>query len=203
MTEARSIAPETDIADTRKAQALAADPEASAWVSANAGTGKTYVLVLRVLRLLLAGTAPDRILCLTYTKAAAAEMSGRLFQRLASWATADEPTLKSELEKVLGRPASDEEAEAARPLFARALETPGGLKVQTIHSFCERVLQRFPLEAGIPPNFTILDSESQHALIRRSVLDVLAAASGKDGAGSAPGPLGTALQTISRLAGAE
>src|SRR5499426_2188699 len=107
-------------------QAVAADPSLSAWVSANAGTGKTHVLSNRVLRLLLAGTAPERILALTYTKAAAAEMSKRVFQRLAEWARAGDPELMSKLTDLVGRAPSPAEELTARRLFARAIETPGG-----------------------------------------------------------------------------
>ncbi len=158
---------------TEIAQAHASDPTASAWVSANAGAGKTHVLKQRVLRILLAGTSPDRILCLTYTKAAAAEMAGRVFRDLSAWATASEPELKTALTKVLARPPQANELESARALFARAIETPGGLKVQTIHAFCERLLQRFPLEAGVPPGFTILDDNETAKLIRQGVDGVL------------------------------
>src|SRR5215510_8414650 len=108
-------------------QAVAADPGLSAWVSANAGTGKTHVLTNRVLRLLLAGTAPERILALTYTKAAAAEMSKRVFQRLAEWARAGDPELTIKLTDLVGRAPSSAEELTARRLFARAIETPGGL----------------------------------------------------------------------------
>ena len=145
---------------TDRAQSQAADPNVSAWVNANAGTGKTHVLTLRVLRLLLAGTPPERILCLTYTKAAAAEMSKRVFDRLAGWVTADDATLSERARAILRARASPTTTlEFARTLFARAIETPGGLKVQTIHAFAERLLQRFPLEAGVPPDFKILDDE--------------------------------------------
>src|SRR5262249_58144927 len=120
-------------AQTARNQAAAADPAASAWVSANAGTGKTHVLTNRVLRLLLAGTAPERILALTYTKAAAAEMSKRVFDRLAEWTQAPEAELERKLATLLSREASPAERQAARQLLARAIETPGGLKVETIH----------------------------------------------------------------------
>src|SRR6185312_3028482 len=109
---------------TDRAQSDAADPNVSAWVNANAGTGKTHVLTLRVLRLLLASTSPERILCLTYTKAAASEMSKRVFDWLAGWVTADDATLRKELGDVMGTRASDADIEFARTLFARAIETP-------------------------------------------------------------------------------
>lgn len=162
--------------ETTEAQHAASDPLASAWVGANAGAGKTHVLKMRVLRLLLAGVQPERILCLTYTKAAAAEMAQRVFRELADWSTADPTVLAQELTKLLGREPSQSESQAARQLFARAIETPGGLKVQTIHAFCERLLQRFPLEANVPPGFAILDDATAAGLMHDAVDDALIAA---------------------------
>jgi ATP-dependent helicase/nuclease subunit A len=176
-------------AETRHHQAAAADPATSAWVSANAGTGKTHVLTLRMLRLLLAGTEPARILALTYTKAAAAEMATRVAGRLAEWVTASEADLGRRLSDLLGRAPSDEEMRRARRLFALVIETPGGLKVQTIHAFCERLLQRFPLEAGVTPGFDILDDDTRAALLEEATDRVLDEASR-----GAPGtPLADAL----------
>ncbi|MEW5963103.1 MAG: double-strand break repair helicase AddA, partial [Pseudomonadota bacterium] len=163
---------------TSRAQSDAADPTSSAWVSANAGTGKTHVLTMRVLRLLLAGTPPERILCLTYTKAAAAVMSTRVFDTLGEWVTLPAEDLDARLAKLLGRPALAAEQALARTLFTRAIETPGGLKVQTIHAFCERLLQRFPLEADVPPGFTILDDAMADELRREAIDHVLARATG-------------------------
>ncbi|MGH6791790.1 MAG: double-strand break repair helicase AddA, partial [Methyloceanibacter sp.] len=128
-----------------------------AWVSANAGTGKTAVLVKRALRLLLAGSNPEAILCLTYTKNAAAEMQNRLLGVLADWATISSEALHKQLVDLLGRVPEAAELRTAKRLFARALEARGGLKIHTIHGFCERLLQRFPLEAGITPHFKVLD----------------------------------------------
>ncbi|MEO0878928.1 MAG: UvrD-helicase domain-containing protein, partial [Pseudomonadota bacterium] len=150
-----------------KAQRRAADPAQSAMVAANAGSGKTRVLTDRVARLLLNGAAPDRILCITYTKAAAAEMAHRLFELLGAWALADDDTLTEKLNALEGADNTQRaprELARARKLFARALETPGGLKIQTIHSFCENVLKRFPLEAGAPPGFSVLDEREAKAL---------------------------------------
>ena len=158
--------PESDLDRTKRFQRDAADPRASVWVSANAGTGKTHVLTMRLLRILLAGTPPERILALTYTKAAAAEMSKRVFARLAQWVTAPDDALTGRLAELLGRAPTPEEMQRARQLFAIAIETPGGLKVQTIHAFCERLLQRFPLEAGVPPGFTVLDEAHALTLMR-------------------------------------
>jgi len=145
------------VADANAAQLQAADPAIDAFVIANAGTGKTKVLVDRVTRLLLKGAAPDRILCLTYTKAAASEMQERLFDQLGAWSVEDDDALKAKLAGVTGRAPRDEDVPPARRLFARALETPGGLKVQTIHAFCERLLRQFPVEAGAPPGFDVLE----------------------------------------------
>lgn len=154
-------------------QIAAADPLRSTWLTANAGSGKTRVLTDRVARLLLAGTPPERILCLTYTKAAATEMQNRLLGRLGAWAMLPEPQLRAEL-AALGEAGEPDLAEARR-LFARAIETPGGLKVQTIHSFCAALLRRFPLEAGVPMGFAELDDRSAGAL-RARVLEEMAEA---------------------------
>jgi ATP-dependent helicase/nuclease subunit A len=162
--------------ETERAQAMASDPQVSAWVSANAGAGKTHVLKLRVLKLLLAATPPERILCLTYTKAAAAEMAQRVFGDLARWAVAPDSQLDEHLVKLLGRIPDEGERAFARQLFARALETPGGLKFETIHAFCERLLQRFPVEAAVPPGFVILDEMESSLLLREAIDDTLAAA---------------------------
>ena len=154
-------------------QILAADPARSAFVMANAGSGKTRVLTNRVARLLLEGTAPDKILCITFTKAAAAEMAERLFNVLGEWALADDDALLKALKDLEGASAKPRDADslnAVRQLFARALETPGGLKIQTIHSFCEQVLKRFPLEAGAPPGFAIIE-DGEAARLRHEAID--------------------------------
>ena len=159
-------------AHTRAPSATRPTPRASAWVSANAGTGKTHVLThARACASCSPARSPERILCLTYTKAAAAEMSKRVFDTLARWVTLPEP----ELRKTISRPARDREpADTRWRMRARcsrcAIETPGGLKVQTIHAFCERLLQRFPLEAGVAPGFTILD-EATATLLQREAID--------------------------------
>jgi ATP-dependent helicase/nuclease subunit A len=146
--------------DPRAAQREAADPKASIFVTANAGSGKTTTLVDRVARLLLGGSEPEAILCVTYTKAAAAEMQRRLFQRLGDWSVTEDKPLRERLAELQDRDVEDfthAELSAARALFARALETPGGLKIQTIHAFCEKLLKRFPLEAGVSPGFKVMD----------------------------------------------
>ncbi len=149
------------VAEATQAQRQAADPLYSVFVTANAGSGKTKVLVDRIARLLLDGAKPSAFLCITYTKAAAAEMQRRLFERLGAWCVADDAKLSKELAE-LGAPNAN--LSAARALFAQALETPGGLKIQTIHAFSERLLARFPLEAGVPPGFDIADEARAAAL---------------------------------------
>ena len=135
-------------------QIAAADPGQSVFVTANAGSGKTSTLVDRVARLLLRQVQPGEILCVTYTKAAAAEMQARLFARLGAWAVMDDGELAQSLADLGGHDHETSQPEAlsrARRLFAKALDTPGGLKIQTIHAFCEKLLRRFPLEAGVTP----------------------------------------------------
>jgi len=149
-------------------QRLAADPDASVWVSANAGTGKTHVLINRISRLLLAGVRPERILCLTFTKAAAAEMSNRLNNRLAEWARADDAALRDSLLELAGTDKTADELAAARRLFAQVLDAPGGLNVRTIHSFCESLLGRFPLEAAVSPHFNVLDERTASELLEEA-----------------------------------
>src|SRR5690606_2023509 len=139
--------------------AQAADPGVSAWVSANAGSGKTHVLAQRVIRLLLAGTDPSRILCLTYTRAAAANMSNRVFGTLSEWTSLADEELAERIQALEGREPDRDTSRRARRLFAEALETPGGLKIQTIHAFCEWVLHQFPLEANIAAHFEMLDPQ--------------------------------------------
>ncbi len=178
------------LARTTGLQRTASDPKGSAWVSANAGTGKTHVLTMRVLRLLLAGTKPERLLCLTYTKAAAAEMSTRVFRRLSQWVTATDEALTAELTALLEHPPTEDEKLLARTLFTRAIETPGGLKVQTIHAFAERLLQRFPIEAGIPPGFSTLDEDLGRTLKREAIATTLRSA-----LRDADAPIGRALRT--------
>ena len=146
-------------------------PDASTWLAANAGSGKTRVLTDRVARLLLDGVQPQHILCLTYTKAAASEMQNRLFQRLGEWAMRGNDDLQNNLTE-LGVPgAIDADRLArARTLFARAIETPGGLKIQTIHSFCASLLRRFPLEAGVSPQFSEMEDRAA-ALLRDEIVE--------------------------------
>jgi ATP-dependent helicase/nuclease subunit A len=164
--------------DATRAQVRAAQPDASTWVAANAGSGKTRVLTDRVARLLLHGTKPQKILCLTYTKAAASEMQNRLFERLGEWAMMPGAKLRAALER-LGEQEllSENDLRKARRLFANALETPGGLKIQTIHSFCDKLLRRFPLEAGVSPQFEVLE-DRQAKVLRAEILEELAIGTG-------------------------
>lgn len=166
--------------ETAMRQAMAADPRNSVWVSANAGSGKTHVLSQRVIRLLLEGTDPSKILCLTYTRAAAANMANRVFRDLAAWAVLDEASLTEQIAAIEGgRRPTRERLARARRLFAEALETPGGLKIQTIHAFCEAVLHQFPLEANIAGHFEMLDSQMEAALFAEARRDMVTGASGQ------------------------
>ncbi|MFO1103874.1 MAG: double-strand break repair helicase AddA [Methylocystis sp.] len=181
---------------TIKHQQTASDPFASAWVSAHAGSGKTHVLAQRVLRLLLAGARPSQILCLTYTKAAAANMGSRVFDRLARWATLDDAALAKEITELGATTESRIDLDSARRLFARAVETPGGLKIQTIHAFCEKLLHIFPLEANVPASFRVVDDLERAELIDAARRRALAAAT-RD-----RGPLRDALECVAREASA-
>ena len=155
-------------------QVDAANPNNSTWVAANAGSGKTRVLTDRVARLLLQDVDPQNILCLTYTKAAAIEMQNRLFKRLGAWAMMKREKLEDDLAQLgFERTLNDEAISNARTLFARAIETPGGLKIQTIHSFCSSLLRRFPLEAGVSPQFREMEDQTA-ARLRTEVLDAMA-----------------------------
>ncbi|MDB5538675.1 MAG: hypothetical protein JWQ89_402 [Devosia sp.] len=163
--------PEPIVASQRNAS----DPARSVWVTANAGSGKTYVLTARVLRLLLTGVKPEEILCLTYTKAAAAEMRGRVAERLGKWSLASEAELADDLTALGGIPPDPAMRSRARSLFAHALETPGGLRIQTIHAFCESVLHRFPREAGVPFDFAVLEEHVRDGMLLEARETVLAA----------------------------
>jgi ATP-dependent helicase/nuclease subunit A len=159
--------PPQALTEADQAQRLAADPRINAFVTANAGTGKTKTLIDRVARLLLAEARPEAILCVTYTKAAAAEMQRRLFARLGDWSVMDDARLRADLAELDGSDPDGFDAghlSKARALFTQALETPGGLKIQTIHAFCEKLLRRFPLEAGVSPSFEVMDDTASAAV---------------------------------------
>src|SRR5665213_1601717 len=154
-------------------QTTASDPDHSAWVSANAGSGKTHVLAQRVVRLLLSGVEPARILCITFTKAAAANMANKVFQDLRAWTMLDDAALDVAM-KAAGVKKPDPILRArARQLFALALETPGGLKVQTIHAFCTQLLHLFPFEANVAARFEVLDEIIETQMLGKLSLDVL------------------------------
>lgn len=160
--------------DATRAQIEAARPDASTWLAANAGSGKTRVLTDRVARLLLDGVSPQHILCLTYTTAAASEMQNRLFQRLGAWAMLDDAKLRKALVELgIETELSPPVLRQARTLFALAIEAPGGLKIQTIHSFCAALLRRFPLEAGVSPQFTEIEDRAAE-LLRAEIVDQMA-----------------------------
>ncbi|HWU63445.1 MAG TPA: double-strand break repair helicase AddA [Ensifer sp.] len=182
LSEPMPADPLASIGWTTRQQGLASDPMALAWVSANAGSGKTHVLTQRVIRLLLAGARPSAILCLTYTKAAASEMSNRVFRTLSKWALLDDAALSREIEAMEGRKPGLATLAEARRLFARALETPGGLKIQTIHAFCEALLHQFPLEANVAGHFTVLDERAASDLIADVRRNILVAATAEDDA---------------------
>ena len=172
----------------RHQQREASDPDVSAWVAANAGAGKTYVLAQRVINLLLNGVAPEKILCITFTKAAAANMAKQVFDRLAKWISLDDADLEKAIGEQARMPPDGARRALARRLFARALETPGGLKVQTIHAFCTQLLHQFPFEANVSARFAVLDQAEQTQLLERLTLDVLL-----DGAAHPDSPLARAL----------
>jgi ATP-dependent helicase/nuclease subunit A len=165
-------APRQIPAPVRATQARASDPAASSFVSANAGAGKTHVLVQRVIRLLLDGVPPEKILCITFTKAAAANMAERIFSTLGHWVRLEDDWLDAAIREVgIAHPNAPLRSRA-RKLFASALETPGGLKVQTIHALCTRLLQQFPFEANVPARFAVLDERDQNDMMERANLNV-------------------------------
>ena len=172
----------------RQLQREVSAPQVSAWVAANAGSGKTHVLVQRVINLLLDGVEPEKILCITFTKAAAANMAKRVFDTLAEWTTLDDAGLdKAIRERSSLKPDAARRA-LARRLFARALDTPGGLKVHTIHAFCTQLLHQFPFEANVAARFNVLDDAEHTQLLEQLTLSVLL-----EGADAPDGKLGRAL----------
>ncbi|MSP32168.1 MAG: double-strand break repair helicase AddA [Pseudolabrys sp.] len=185
MTAPRSIPP-----DVSRVQIDAADPDVSAFVSANAGSGKTYVLAQRVINLLLRGVDPAKILCITFTKAAAANMANQVFKKLAAWTELDDAGLDKQIALSTGTKPDAAKRARARQLFASALETPGGLKVQTIHAFCTRLLHQFPFEANVAARFSVLDEATTNQLLDQLTLAVLLEASAQPS-----GALGKALST--------
>src|SRR5277367_37311 len=179
--------------EVRRKQAEASDPACSAFVAANAGSGKTHVLAQRVIRLMLdggsGGVDPSRILCITFTKAAAANMAARVYYRLRGWIALDDAALDAALREIGVHAVDAGKRGRARALFAAALETPGGLKVQTIHAFCTRLLQQFPFEANVAARFAVLDDRSQTEMFERATMAALLEA-----AAAPASPLGRALR---------
>src|SRR3984893_11079603 len=184
-------------ADSRGKQHQASNPNQSVWVSAHAGSGKTHVLASRVVRLLLQGVAPSKILCLTFTKAASANMALRVLDTLAVWTTLADAELGRQIAATGAPVPSRKQLTTARTLFARTVETPGGLKIKTIHAFCERLLHLFPFEANVPSRFEVADDLRQAELLRRARREVLAEAN------SGKGQLGADVQRIMDECGPE
>jgi ATP-dependent helicase/nuclease subunit A len=176
-------------------QQQALHPAESVWVAASAGTGKTKVLTDRLLALMLNGTDPGHILCLTFTRAAAAEMANRINQRLADWTTLAPGRLAEELVELTGRFPEEPAIARARQLFARILDVPGGAKIATIHAFCQSLLRRFPLEAEVPPEFAVMDERSAGEALTEAAEAVINAAR----ADTRPG-LAAALAIVARYA---
>src|SRR3974390_1750130 len=172
----------------RDLQRTVANPATSAWVAANAGSGKTHVLAQRVINLLLKGVEPEKILCITFTKAAAANMAKRVFDTLGDWTKRDDEALDESI-RGSGLASGAATRMLARRLFARALETPGGLKVQSIHAFCTQLLHQFPFEANVAARFDVLDETEQTQLLERLTLDLLLQA-----ARTPQSPIGRALE---------
>lgn len=156
-----------------KSQFWASDPNKSVWVNANAGSGKTKVLTDRILRLLMAGTPPGKILCLTYTRVGASEMLERVNQKLMTWATLPEEDLRGQLEKLLDMGIEYAHIATARQLFARVLNTPGGLKIQTIHSLCQSILKQFPIESETMIGFSVMDGEQSKDISKTAMAETI------------------------------
>ena len=175
-------------------QRLASDPAVSAWVGASAGSGKTKVLIDRVLRLLLdPEQVPGRILCLTFTRAAAAEMQSRLRRRLGAWTVAEESRLAEEIARLTGEEPDTRLLGRARRLLVEVLEMPGGMRISTIHAFCQSLLRSFPLEADLPPQFAVLEEQDAAALLAEARESVLSRA----------GPLARELSLLAGIASAD
>src|SRR4029077_4788498 len=183
----------TRAAEAAAIQRQALGPDVSVWVSASAGTGKTKVLTDRLLALMLDGTDPAPILCLTFTRAAAAEMANRVNNRLAAWATLAPGALAAELVALTGEMPQEHDIARARQLFARVLDAPGGAKIATIHAFCQSLLRRFPLEAGVPPEFAVVEERSAAEILTEAAESIIAAARSGHAA-----PLAEALALVAR-----
>jgi len=185
--------------EATRLQRMGADPDVSAWVAASAGSGKTTLLVARVLRLLLANTPPDKILCLTYTRAAAAQMLNKVSETLSRWASCDEATLDKAFAELLGERSVETPLAVrtlARQLFARVLDAPGGLRVMTIHAFCQSLLRRFPLEAGVAPQFQLVEERDAAQLLSEAMKGVLLQAAARP-----QSPVGRAVAAVTARIG--
>jgi ATP-dependent helicase/nuclease subunit A len=174
-------------------QRLASDPAVSAFVGASAGSGKTKLLTDRALRLMLSGAPLERIQCLTFTKAAANEMAVRLQNILGRWVSLDDTALEHELLALDVEPSELVLAEA-RALFARVLDLPGGMRIGTIHAFCQSLLRRFPLEAAVSPHFRVVDELDATDALTEAREDMLSSAHTPD--------LREALRTLAGLSSA-
>lgn len=180
-----------DYASPNDAQRAASDPYASVWVNASAGSGKTTVLTGRVTRLLLENVPPERILCLTFTRAAAAEMANRVTKQLSRWATCSDDDLRKDLDQLQGTPPTPHQLTAARRLFARVLACPGGMRIRTLHAFCQEILRRFPIESGLSPHFTVMEENDARTLQEDVKAELLHSA-----ARDPDSKLGRALKTL-------
>ena len=187
----------TPRAEAEANQQAASDPAVSAFVAASAGSGKTRLLTDRLLRLMLGGARPERMLCLTFTKAAAAEMAVRLQRRLGAWVTLPDTALEAELRALAIQP-SEASMGRARSLFAQVLDLPGGMRIGTIHAFCQSLLRRFPLEAAISPHFQLAEDRDADEAMTDAREDLLASVRPR-GPSNALSDLEVALR---RLAGA-
>ena len=156
-----------------QAQKIASNPDHSVYVGASAGSGKTKVLTDRVLRILLDGTPPGKIMCLTFTNAAAAEMANRINKNLMKWVAVPDNQLAKEIYELTAKQPDKKTLLRARKLFVEVLETPDGLKIQTIHSFCQNLMRRFPLEAEIAPHFQVIDEQTSLELLKESRMRLL------------------------------
>ncbi len=170
----------SNLEQTIKLQQIASDPNNSVWVFASAGSGKTKILVDRVLRLLLGGVKADKILCLTFTKVAASEMQERINKELANWVLLSDEDLKNKLKNLQGFPTNPQTLEKARTLFARTLDDESKIKIQTIHSFCQNLVKIFPFEAGIKPNFEIIETSQEKLLLQKTQRKILKKAQNND-----------------------
>ncbi len=163
-------------------QDRAANPLENVWVQANAGTGKTSVLVQRLLRILFRtpNCTSSGILCLTYTNAGAGEMRVRILKALRNWASLPDEKLIEALSGITEQPiATPKDVAHAREIFFQYIDNPEMLKVKTIHSFCEEILRRFPIEAGLPPTWSLVSDAAQRVLLQDTFTKLINSPSNK------------------------